>query len=552
MQTTFSPPTISTSSSFTKRICFLLLFAATLLGGCVVGPNYRPPVSSIPNSFDASIDQASTDASTEPSKAATSRPVDLTVWWKSLNDPLLDRLVNQAVVANYDIRTAVSRLQEAREVEYAASGGVIEGVGASPGVDLSAGAGRGSGTNSVRGRVAPPVYAGTNTTGLKEITHVAGFDAGWEVDLFGRYTRLIQAAHADSEAAAEFRNDVLISVVAEVVRSYIDVRSLQLRLEIARENAETETRTVNLVRVLFKRGINNELDVSLAERELASTLAQVPLLQSQVVIAERRVAVLLGLYPESLRAELEQSLPLPHLPPEVGPGMPVTLLKRRPDIRQAERQLAAATARVGVATADLFPNIALTAGGGVQGQGLGRTPVTNTGIWSVGPSLYWPFLDFGQLDAAVKIADYRTQEAYFNYRKVLISAVQDVNNALSNYAGQQDSLAELDQAVAASKQAVHLATRRYENGLTDFLNVMDAERQLFSLEDQYAIAQQNLIYQFVSLYKALGGGWEGYEKPPAAPRPMPAILAVGADTSNKQSIPLEPAADDKIARHDGR
>jgi NodT family efflux transporter outer membrane factor (OMF) lipoprotein len=428
----------------------------------------------------------------------------------------------------------VARLQEAREVEYAVGGGVLEGVGESGGIDVSAGAGRGSGTNSVRGRVAPPVYAGTNTTGLAEVTHVAGFDAGWEIDLFGRYTRMIQAAHADTQAAAELRNDVLITVVADVVRSYVDVRSLQLRLEIARETAAAETRTANLVRIRFQRGLTNELDVALIERQLARTQSQVPPLQAAVVVAERRVAVLLGLYPESLRQELEPSGPLPQTPPEVGPGMPATLLRRRPDIRQAERMLAAETARIGVATADLFPSIALTAGAGVQGQGLGRTPNKTSLAWSVGPSLYWPFLDFGQLDAEVKIADYRTREAYFNYKKLLISAVQDVNDALSNYAAQQASLAQLDLAVTASRKAVHLATRRYENGLTDFLNVLDAQRQLFELEDQYAVSQQNLIYQFVALYKALGGGWEGYEKSPAAPRPLPAILAVETETLGKK------------------
>ncbi|HWE02257.1 MAG TPA: efflux transporter outer membrane subunit [Tepidisphaeraceae bacterium] len=526
-----------------KWIGHASVLGVSLIAGCAVGPNYRSPSTAVPDSFDGAVDLASTVASTQPSSAASPGPVKvkLGVWWQALGDPQLDSLVHRAVVANYDIRSALARLQEAREVEYAVGGGVLEGFGATPGVDVSAGAGRGSGTDSARGRVAPPVYAGTNTNGLTEITHVAGFDAGWEIDLFGRYTRLIQAAHADAQAAAEYRNDVLITVVADVVRSYIDVRSLQLRLEIARENAASQTRTANLVRVRFQRGLTNELDVALAERQLARTLSTLAPLQAAVVVAERRVAILLALYPEALRGELETSAPLPRMPPEVGPGMPVALLRRRPDIRRAERQLAAATARVGVATANLFPSIALTAGAGVQGQGLGRTPVSNSLAWSVGPTLYWPFLDFGQLDAAVKVADYQTQEALFNYKKLIITAVQDVNNALSNYSAQQDSLAQLDNAVASSRKAVHLATRRYENGLTDFLNVLDAQRQLFDLEDQYAVSQQNLIYQFVALYKSLGGGWQGYEKTPAAPRPLPAILAVGTETIGNQNA--KPAPD---------
>jgi NodT family efflux transporter outer membrane factor (OMF) lipoprotein len=521
---------------------FAAILAAGLIGGCAVGPNYHPPQMFAPDSFDGAIDQGSTVASTQPSTAGPARTVDVATWWKSLGDPKLDNLVDRAVAANYDIRTAVARLQESREVEYAVGGGVLEGVGETPGIDISAGGGRGSGNNSARGRVAPPVYAGTNTTGLSEITQVAGFDAGWEIDLFGKYPRMIEAAHADSQAAAELRNDVLISVVADVVRSYVDVRSLQLRLEIARENAASQTRTANLVRIRFQRGLTNELDVALAERQLDQTLSQLPPLQAAVAVAERRVAVLLGLYPETLRQELEQSAPLPQTPPQVGPGMPLTLLRRRPDIRAAERHLAAETARVGVATANLFPSIALTAGAGVQGQGLGRTPTENALSWSVGPSFYWPFLDFGQLDASVKIADYRTKEAYFNYKKLVIAAVQDVNNALSNYSAEQQSLAQLDLAVIASRKAVHLASRRYENGLTDFLNVLDAQRQLYDLEDRYAVAQQNLIYQFVALYKALGGGWEGYEKPPCAPRPQPAVLAVGSETLGKPNTTPQPAA----------
>jgi NodT family efflux transporter outer membrane factor (OMF) lipoprotein len=521
------------------KVSAVSLLVASLVCGCTVGPNYHSPQSPIPDSFDGAGYQASTVASTQPAQSLAATPVEVAVWWKSLNDPRLDALVNRAVAANYDIRSAVARLQEARQFEYAVSGGALEGLGRTGGIDVSAGAGRGSGTDSVRGRVAPPVYAGTSG-GFTEITHVAGFDAGWEIDLFGKYTRMIEAARADAQAAAELRNDVLISVVSDVVRSYIDVRSLQLRLEIARENAASQTRTANLVRIRFQRGLTNELDVALADRQLSRTLSEIAPLQAAVAAAERRVAVLLGLYPEALRAELEQPTALPATPPLVGPGMPVALLRRRPDIRQAERQLAAATARVGVATANLFPSIALTAGAGVQGQGLGRTPVENSLAWSVGPTLYWPFLDFGQLDAYVKVADYRAQEACFNYRKLVITAVQDVNNSLTNYAAQQDSLRQLNNAVEASRKAVHLASRRYEDGLTDFLNVLDAQRQLYVLEDQYAVSQQHLIYQFIALYKSLGGGWEGYEAPPVAPRPQPAILAIGAETIGKPQNPPQP------------
>lgn len=520
-----------------------------MLIGCAVGPKYHPPAfqrqGSFPASFNGDRSVPSTAATTQPSAAPNATPVDLSVWWRSLNDAELNSLVNRTVAANYDLRMAVTRLQQAREVEYAVGGGVVPGLGgAESGVDFAAGAGRGSGTNSIRSRVGGPLYAGTNTQGLKEITHVFGFDAGWEFDLFGRYTHMIEAAQADAQAAYEFRNDVLISVVADVVRAYIDVRSLQLRLEIARENAAAEQRTLQLVTGRFKHGLTNDLDVVLSERQLSSTLSRIAPLEAAVAAAERRVAVLTGQYPEALRTELETAHPLPATPPRVGPGMPVGLLRRRPDIRQAERMLAGATARVGVATANLFPTVSITGGIGFQGQGLGRTPVTNSMIWSVGPSLYWPFLDFGQLDAMVKVADYQTQQMYWNYQKTVVSAVQEVDNALTNYAAQQENLAQLGAAVASSRKAVKLATGRYENGLTDFLNVLDAQRQLFDLEDQLAVSQQSVVYEFVAVYKSLGGGWEGYEAPPPAAVPVPAILAAAKETLGKSNrVPRAAASD---------
>ena len=250
-------------------------------------------------------------------------------------------------------------------------------------------------------------------------------------------------------------------------------------------------------------------------------------------MAERRVAVLLGLYPEVAAIATRTACPLAgntaagrpgnardaaEASPGYPPGRARTRRRQRPH-RHSDRAL--------------FRSIALTAGAGVQGQGLGRTPVQNSLAWSVGPTLYWPFLDFGQLDAYVKVADFRTREAYFNYKKLVLSAVQDVNNALSNYAAQEDSLEQLNHAVEASRKAVHLASRRYENGLTDFLNVLDAQRQLYDFEDQYAVSQQNLIYQFVPSTNPWAAAGKA-TKPSAAPRPQPAILAVGAETSASQ------------------
>jgi NodT family efflux transporter outer membrane factor (OMF) lipoprotein len=390
---------------------------------------------------------------------------------------------------------------------------------------VAAAAGRGSGTNSTKGRIAAPLNAASNTTGLSELTQIAGFDTGWEVDLFGRFRRMVEAAQADVAVQAEARNEVLVTVIADVVRNYVDVRDLQYRLAIARQNVELQRRTFDLVRTRVQGLISNEYELRIAERQLNSSLARVAPLEAALSAAKRRVAVLVGLYPNQLKAALEQPVSLPAIPPRVAPGMPVELLRRRPDIRRAEREAAAASARIGVATADLFPRLSVTAGAGIQGQGLGRTPEKDRYIYSVGPSLYWPFLDFGRLDAVVQAQDFRTREALLNYQSHIIRAVEEVDDALNNYAADEDSLAQLGAAVVASQRADVLARQRYEAGVVTLLEVLDVERQLFDLQDQYAVTQENVIRDFISLYKGLGGGWEGFEAPPPPPPPKPALFA---------------------------
>ncbi len=498
------------------RVLFTVV-TLTLVSGCTVGPKYHAPELRLPGFF-AAPDLA---ASTQPAV----RSVDSTHWWESLDDPELNSLVRRAVVSNLDLRIANSRLQEARSIEFAATGGVYSGAGYLPAMGVSGGAGRGSGSNTTRGRVAPAVNSSTNTKGLQEITQVIGLDAGWELDLFGHYAHLIEASQADVEAIAEARNDILITLLADVVRSYADVRSDQYRLEVARQNLATQQRTLNLVQIRVKRQLSNELDAALAERQLSTTLSRIAPLQSALASAKRRVSVLVGLFPEELTKELDKPELLPTTPPQVAPGMPIDLLRRRPDIRRAERELAASTARIGIATADLFPRVAITAGAGIQGQGLGRTPESDRYIYSIGPSLYWPFLDFGRLDAVVKAQDFRTGQLLLAHERSVILAVREVEDALGNYAANQDSLAQLGKAVVSSRRAVGLAQQRYDIGLTDFLNVLDSERQLFDLQDQYAIAQATVVRDFVALYKALGGGWERYEAPAIPPPPKPALLA---------------------------
>jgi NodT family efflux transporter outer membrane factor (OMF) lipoprotein len=497
-----------------KRIYSCCIMAAiAALEGCTVGPNYRAPATTLPDAYNAR-------ATTRPMLASpTTQPVDITRWWRSLNDPELDSLVDRAIIANPDLEIALTRLQEARTYESIVLGGAL------PVAEASGAAARGSGTNSTKGRVSGPLNAGTNTTGLKEITQVVGFDAGWELDLFGRYRRELEAAGDETQAMTEQRNDVLITLIADVARAYMDYRGLQARLSFARDNFRIEQQSVDLVQERFNRGLTNELDLALARRQLATLQSEIAPLYAQLAVAERRIEVLLNAYPGTLNAELFKSAPLPVVPEKIDSGLPIDLIRRRPDIRLAERGLAAGTARIGVATANLFPRVALTAGVGMQGQGLGRVPGVNSFIWSAGPTAYWPLLDFGALDAMIDIEHLRTHELLLSYKQTILDAVEEVENAINSYDAQQQRLRALASALTASQRAVELAQQRYDRGLTDYLNVLDAERQLYVLQDQYAVAQEDVVVQFIALYKGLGGGWETYQAIPPIRKPQPAIVA---------------------------
>jgi len=310
-----------------------------------------------------------------------------------------------------------------------------------------------------------------------------------------------------------------------VVRAYVDLRGFQMQAGVLRQASDVLSESLRIVNIRYQRGITNELDVALAQREFDTMQAQVAPLDAQVRAAQYTLAVLLGEYPETMAQELAAPALIPSMPDAVMPGVPLDLLKRRPDIQQAERQLAAATARIGVATASLFPEVSLIGSIGSQSQGWGATPGIGKHIWSFGPGATWPLLDFGALDAQANIADLQAHAELVNYRKTIVNAVQEVDTAVDGYAAQQDRLKELGDAMTAGQRAVDLATQRYDRGLTDFLNVVDAEREFYDLQRQYAEAQVTQGEEFVRLYKSLGGGWQDYQNIPAIRRPQPAVIA---------------------------
>jgi NodT family efflux transporter outer membrane factor (OMF) lipoprotein len=491
-------------------IAIAATFAAVVwMQGCSVGPDYHAPPTNMPSSFVAA------PPATQPAAV-----VDLTQWWKSLDDPELDALVDRAIQANPDLQIALMRLQQARAEEYAVAGIAL------PEMEADGAVGRGTGTDSVKGRIPTLLDGGVNTGGLREVTEAIGLDGDWDLDPFGGLRREAEAARYDTQAAADARNDVLVTLVSDVSTAYIDERAAQLRLAITKADAAAESQSLNLVQARYDRGFTNELDPAIARREFASVQAELPPLNAAIESDRRRLTELLGKFPGDLAVELNQPGALPQLPERIEPGLPIELLRRRPDIRQAERELAAATARIGVATDALYPHVFISGALGVQGQGFGRTPLESSFIGSIGPSAYWSLLDFGTLDAQIERQDYRTRQLLLNYQRTVLLAVEQVDDAINNYSAQQDRLRNLGNALDAAERAVAVASQRYDRGFTNYLDVLDAQRELYALQDQYATTQEAVVLQYVGLYKALGGGWENYQSIPPVRQPLPAVIAI--------------------------
>jgi NodT family efflux transporter outer membrane factor (OMF) lipoprotein len=500
------------------RIFALGAFVAAL-AGCAVGPNYRTPKTPTPEGFAAAASTAIVGgAGNVPGAAAA--PVDLAAWWHALKDPELDSLIARAISGNPDVLIALDRLQAARTYEAAVIGTVLPEAGA------SIGGGRGTGSDLTRGRAGGALRSGADTAGLKQINVVGGFDALWELDVFGKYRREIEAARYDTEATRAARNGVLVSVIADTARAYVDLRGLQVRASVLAAAIDVLRESLRIVNIRYERGITNELDVTLATRELATLEAQAAPLAAQVEAAEYTIATLLGVYPEDIVKELSPKEMVPAVPGAVATGLPVDLLRRRPDIQQAERELAGATARIGIATANLFPSIAISGAIGFQRQQAPGLPTIGQHIYAYGAGAAWPLLDFGQLDAQVEIANLQTRALLVNYRKTIQGAVREVDTSMGLYAAEQLSLGKLETALVASQRAVTLANERYERGLTDFLNVVDAERQEYDIEGQYTAAQVAAAEEFIELYRSLGGGWENYQSLPPIHRPLPAVIAM--------------------------
>jgi NodT family efflux transporter outer membrane factor (OMF) lipoprotein len=504
------------STTLSRMLGTAALVAVAALAGCAAGPNYRAPKNDLPPQFAA---QVAAPAGSLSRAAPSAAEVDIAVWWRALNDAELNSLVERAVKSNLDLQMALDRLQQARTYEAVVVGTEL------PVMNASAAAGRGTGSDLSKGRADQILRSADTGAGLQHINTLAGFDALWELDIFGKFRREIEAARDASQAARAARNEVLTAVVADVVRAYVDLRGFQVRAGVLHQASQVLNESLRIVNIRYQRGITNELDVALATRELATLQAQIAPIDAQVSAAEYTLAVLVGEYPEAMVQELSKADLIPTMPPPSAPGVPLEVLRRRPDVQRAERELAGATARIGIATANLFPTVTLSGSLGSQGQGWGESPAIGQHIWSFGPGAMWPILDFGALDAQVDIAGIGAHASLMNYKKTLLTAVEQVDTALDAYQAEQARMDQLGNAMAAGQRAVDLATARYDRGLTDFLNVVDAERQFYDLQIQYANAEVSQGEKFVLLYKSLGGGWQNYQAVPDIRRPQPAIIA---------------------------
>lgn len=444
-----------------------------------VGPDYVPPTVEVPENW-----QQPPDPAILPSSA------DITRWWTVFDDETLTDLIRQAARQNLDLRVAVARVNEAR-----ARLGVAVG-GQAPVVDATGSAFRERSSENLG-----------MPGGVTQNRFSVGLDASWEIDLFGRVGRAVEEATAGYQASEEDRNDVLITLYAEVARTYLDIRTYQMRLGAAKKNIDAQKQVSGIAKARYANGLTSQLDVFQAERVLANTEAEVPPLRIELARGINTMSVLMGKPPGTLHDLLKKAKPVPVPPETVAVGIPADLLRRRPDIRRAERLLAAQTARVGIASADLYPSLTLT--GSLNLTALSAADIFNAGSGALafGPALRWNIFDRDRIRSQIAVEDARTEQALLTYELTVLNALNEVENAIVAFLEQRIQFKSMERSVAASVKALRLATERYKEGLTDFQNVLDAQRELFNAENRMAAACGASAANLVRLYKALGGGW---------------------------------------------
>lgn len=482
------------------------VLVSAALAGCMVGPNYHRPDVPAPTAWGelAPVTAVAGDPVREVrTSVATTDPVAAS-WWTSFGDAELASLVERAVAGNYDVQQAEARIREARAARRIAAADLWPAVQAGASYD--------------RERTSANGPTGSSPLGGKWIDlFQVGFDANWELDVFGGTRRAVEAADAAVAAAEADRDAVLVTLLGDVGFEYVTYRSLQRRVALATENLEAQRATLGLTRRLLDAGLAPELDVTRAEAVTATTAATIPALRRGAAQAMHRLGTLVGAPPMTLEQELAVATPIPAPPSAVPIGMPSDVLLRRPDVARAERDLASATAEIGVATRDLFPRFFITGAADLQSLHATDLFTWQSRLASLGPSVTWPVFEGGRIRANIAFRTAAQAERLAAYRGAVLQAFQEVEDALVAFAHQQATSAELARAVGANDRTAELARRLYGQGLTDFLTVLDAERSLFASQDALAESQRDLALDLVALYKAVGGGWQVGAPAAAAP-----------------------------------
>lgn len=469
----------TTTNQFARQ---LLMLAVIGLAGCAaVGPDYVPPATDVPTGW-SNLDPAARPV------ASSETPADLSLWWQSLNDPLLSALVDEALRASPDLRSAQARLREARARRTVADAGRYPGVTASG--------------SASRSHANEEIGSGDTLNFFS-----AGFDASWEIDVFGGVRRSVEAAEDDVEASVASLENTQVSLASEVALDYVDVRTRQILLEIARDNLASQSETLQLTVWREQAGLVSSQDVEQARSNREQTRAQIPALETSLAESEHRLDILLGKVPGTLHARLAANGDLPVVPDQIAVGIPADTLRQRPDVRAAERKLAAETARVGVAEAARYPAFNLSGTIGLEALTLGALGSGNAVVSSLFAGITGPIFDAGRLRAQVEIQDAVREQALVAYEQTVLTALQDVENALVALVRNRERVEALASAVASVRNAAQLARQRYSAGLIDFQSVLDSERSVLVLEESLASARANGVQTLIRLYKALGGGW---------------------------------------------
>lgn len=467
-----------------QRWTITIASASLLLGACtVVGPDYTEPQIELDTEFTSLKENAGLNME---------QSTELTLWWATLHDSDLNRLINQAVKQNLDLRAATSRLRQVRALRNVASGARF------PTLDTSAQAQRSRASENV----APE--GAELTSGL----YAAGFDAGWEIDLFGGVARALEAAEADIEAAAESQRDVLVSVLAEVALNYVEARSFQERLRIAADNLASQEDTFELIQSRHAAGLVQDIDLERARSNVENTRSTMPQLSTQLERASNRLALLLGEQPGAIDEVFNQIKPVPSPQIEVAIGVPADLLRRRPDIRRAERILAAETARVGEATAELYPKLRLLGSVGLETLSGGNLFQSASRTLGIGSIISWPLFSGGQVRNRIEAQSEVQEQAYIAWQNSVLSALEEVSNAITAYTNEQIRHAALQRSAESAVRAASIARSRYDAGIADFTEVLDTDRERLSVQDALAASNAEITTDLIRLYKALGGGWQ--------------------------------------------